>query len=89
MIQLSVSVKMVDRDAATYPVTPRVQVDFERHFKTTITKAFSQDPSMEHLYWLGWKSMHASGEVVKDFDGWLNGLESVSPDVDGDVPLEG
>ena len=33
--------------------------------------------------------MHAAGEVVKDFDGWLNQLESVSPDVDGDVPLEG
>lgn len=89
MITLSVNVKMSDGSGGTYPVTPRVQVDFERRYKTTIIAAFSSDPSIEHLCWLGWAAMKNAGEVVKLFDEWLDQVDSVEPDVGDAVPLAG
>lgn len=88
MIKLSVSVEMTDGRAGTYPVTPRVQVDFEREFKSPMIAAFAGEPRMEHIYWLGWRAMHAAGEVVKPFDKWLEDVESVMPDGVPDVPLD-
>ena len=64
-------------EAGTYPVTPVVQVAFEREFKTGMGKAFQTDMRSEHIYWLAWKAMHAAGKVVKPFDGWLGELASV------------
>lgn len=87
MIKLSISVEMTDDRAGVYPVTPRVQVDFEREHKRSLVAAFSDEPSMEHLYWLGWRSMKAAGETSQTFDGWLDEVASVSPEGADDVPL--
>lgn len=83
MISLSVTVELVDGDVSKYPVTPRVQVDFERQFKVAMIEAFADAPKMEHLYWLGWKASHAGGAVVKPFDGWLDTVVSVRPEDGG------
>lgn len=87
MIDLSLTITMVDQEPATFRVTPKVQVEFERHFKVAIAGAFVNDPHVEHLYWLGHASMRSAGMVVKPFDGWLDGLESVKPEVGN--PLAG
>lgn len=87
MIKLAMKVQMADDREAVYQVTPRVQVDFERQFKRSLVAAFSDEPSMEHLYWLGWRSMKAAGEQVANFDNWLDEVESVSPEGADDVPL--
>ena len=70
----------------TYPVTPVVQVAFEREFKTGMGKAFQTDMRSEHVYWLGWKAMHAAGKVVKPFDGWLGELAAVEIVTDSSGP---
>lgn len=69
-----------------YQAGPKVQVAFEREWKIGMPKAFSNDQRMEHLYWLAWKAQQASGAVVKPFDGWLEGVESVEI-VEADRPL--
>jgi hypothetical protein len=76
MINITLRVQTNDK-TGEYPVTPMVQVAFEREWKVGLAKAFNQDQKMEHMYWLGWKSMNAAGEVVKPFDGWLNTVQSV------------
>lgn len=88
MITLSIEVVMADGTSDAYPVTPRVQVEFERHFKTSMIGAFSGEPHIEHLYWMGWRSMHAAGHVVKPFDQWLEQVASVSPVDEGATPLD-
>lgn len=86
MIKMSVSVE-TSNGTASYAVTPRVQVEFERQFKLPLIKAFTDDPSLEHLYWLGWRSVKAAGEQVPAFDEWLDTVEAVTPEGGDDVPL--
>lgn len=69
-----------------YQVGPKVQVAFEREWKIGMPKALTNEQRMEHLYWLGWKAMHTAGVVVKPFDAWLDGVDSVEV-VDGESPL--
>jgi len=70
-----------------FTVTPKVQVEFERHFKTGVGKAFQQEQKVEHMYWLAWKSVHAAGVAVKPFDSWLDDVTDVQM-VEDTVPLD-
>jgi hypothetical protein len=58
-----------------YPVTPKVEVEFERKFGVGIGKAFEQQ-KREHQHYLAWLAVKASGVVVKPFDGWLEEVEN-------------
>ena len=69
-----------------YTVGPKVQVAFEREWKTGLPKAFSTEQRMEHMYWIAWKAQHAAGVAVKPFDTWLDSVENVEV-VEGDRPL--
>lgn len=69
-----------------YQVGPKVQVAFEREWKTGLPKAFSTEQRMEHMYWIAWKAQHAAGVPVKPFDSWLDTVENVEV-VEGDRPL--
>ena len=69
-----------------YTVGPKVQVAFEREWKTGLPKAFSTEQRMEHMYWIAWKAQQAAGVVVKPFDTWLDSVENVEV-VEGDRPL--
>jgi len=73
-------------DTNDYTVGPKVQVAFEREWKMGMPKALANEQRMEHLYWLAWKATQNSGAVVKPFDGWLDGVESVEV-VEADSPL--
>lgn len=85
MISLTLRVTVAG-DSHEYQVGPKVQVAFEREWKTGLPKAFSSEQRMEHLYWLGWKAQQSSGAVVKPFDGWLETVDSVEV-VEADSPL--
>jgi hypothetical protein len=85
MINLTLRVE-TENGSGDYQVGPKVQVAFEREWKVGMPKAFNTEQKMEHLYWLAWKAVHASGEVVKPFDGWLDSVTSVEI-VGGDDPL--
>jgi hypothetical protein len=67
----------------SYPITPKVQVEFERQFKVGLAKAFQDDVRVEYLYWIAWKASHAAGKVVKPFDSWLDEVVDVQLE---DVP---
>ena len=85
MISLTLRITIAG-DSNEYQVGPKVQVAFEREWKTGLPKAFASDQRMEHLYWLGWKAQSSAGVVVKPFDGWLETVESVEV-VEGADPL--
>lgn len=88
MQRWTVSVTHTDSaEASTYPVTPAVQVAFERNFKTGIGKAFSEEQRIEHVYWLGWKAEHAAGVTVPLFDPWLETVAEI--DINGgEIPFD-
>jgi hypothetical protein len=77
MISWSITVIKSDGTTETYPVTPRVIVAFERHFKTGLGHAFANDQKLEHVYWLAWEAERASGKVVKLFDEYLDTVANV------------
>jgi len=64
-------------EVVTVPVTPRAAVNFERHFKVSLTKAITEQEMMEHWFYLAWECVRLSGRVVKPFDGWLEDVQSV------------
>lgn len=73
---VSLSCKVwVDGTENEYPVTPKVEVEFERKFGIGIGKAFEQQ-KREHQHYLAWLAVKASGAVVKPFDGWLETVEN-------------
>lgn len=88
MLTLSIDVNMTDGASGTYAVTPRVQVDFEREFDTSIISAFNDEPKLAHLYWLGWRSMKFAKATDLDFDQWLDRVAAVAPEGLDDVPLD-
>lgn len=87
MITAQAKITKIDGTSASYPVTPKVIVEFERHFKTGLQAAFLNDQHMEHTFWLGWKAEHLAGQVVKPFDGWLDEVARVEL-VDESHPLD-
>lgn len=67
----------VNGDEIVAPITPKSAIDFERHFKMGLPKAFTTEQKMEHLFWLGWACVKATGRVVKPFDQWLEQVQNV------------
>lgn len=88
MLGLRLKVVTVDGELGEFAVTPKVQVEFERHFKIGVGKAFQQEQRVEHMYWLAWKSVHAAGHQVKPFDSWLDEIVDVQMAEDIAVPLD-
>ncbi len=81
---VSLSCKVwIDGQDYDYPVTPKVEVDFERKFGVGIGKAF-QEQKREHQHYLAWLAVKASGAVVKPFDGWLETVENTEVSVETD-----
>ncbi|HEY7824858.1 MAG TPA: hypothetical protein VIG24_18610 [Acidimicrobiia bacterium] len=73
---VSLSCKVsIGGSVSEFPVTPKVEVEFERKFGMGIGKAF-QEMKREHQHYLCWLAMKQSGAIVKPFDGWLDEIES-------------
>jgi ribulose bisphosphate carboxylase small subunit len=85
MISMTLRV-VTDSSSGEYQVGPKVQVAFEREWKVGLPKAFGDQQRLEHLYWIAWKAVEASGAVVKPFDAWLDTVQSVEM-VGQDGPL--
>lgn len=87
MMGLKLRVVTTEGELGEFVVTPKVQVEFERHFKIGVGKAFAQEQRVEHMYWLAWKAVHAAGHNVKPFDSWLDAVVDVQM-VDDAAPLD-
>lgn len=88
MLGLRLRVVTTAGELGEFPLTPKVQVEFERHFKIGVGKAFQQEQKVEHMYWLAWKAVHAAGVPVKPFDSWLDDVVDVQMAEDSASPLE-
>ena len=73
--------------AYTVAISLKTAIAFEREFKTTLSGAFSQDPSIEHIAWLAWTATKEQGRVVKLFDEWVADLKDITLVDDTPDPL--
>lgn len=87
MISARAKITKTDGTVDSHPITPKVIVSFERHFKMGLQAAFIDNQHMEHTFWLGWEAERAAGKVVKPFDGWLDDIASVEL-IDESGPLD-
>ena len=81
------TVTMTGEPPVVVAVTPRVILDFEREFKVGLVGAMSNEMRLEQMFWLGWKSMHRAGHVVRPFDAWCEDLEDIELQVES-APLD-
>lgn len=88
MINIRMRVSTTEGPQGEFAISPKVQVEFERQYKTGIGKAFENDLKMEHIYWLGWKAMHYAGRVVKPFDSWLDEIVEIEVVNESTGPLD-
>ena len=76
MAVMKMKVMLKDREPVTVDITPRVIVDAEEHFGTSMVAMF-QDLSMKRLTWLAWKAMLTGGYEVKTYEPFVNDLVEV------------
>ena len=69
-------------------ITPKVQVEFERHYGLGIAKAFSEEQKIEHIYFLAWKAMQYAGLTASQFDAWLDDVVDVEISGGEESPLD-
>jgi len=90
MQSFQVKITKQSGEAASYLVTPKVIVAFERAHKVGLAKALSENQKLSDIYWLGWESERTnaagSGEIVPAFDAWLDHVQSVEL-VEADAPF--
>lgn len=88
MIGAAIRIVLPD-ETVVVPITARVAINFERQFKEGLIKAFREHERFEHLYFLAWEALKASGRVVKPFEEFVNQVVKVSFAPEADViPLE-
>ncbi len=76
---LKIKVKLVNESEQVFSLRPRIIVEFEQKYGKGLAKLISEDQKLEHIYFLAWLSLRASGKVVKPFgNDFLDTLESVN-----------
>jgi hypothetical protein len=74
-----VNVLYSDGRQESYPVTPKVELTFEKAHRLPVhPKTFEGANGTSLVYSLAWEAMRASkkNEVVKAMDGWVDDLEA-------------
>ncbi|MGH7721505.1 MAG: hypothetical protein ACRENL_01550 [Candidatus Dormibacteria bacterium] len=80
-------VARADGSVDRYPVTPRVDLNFERGRKTGLGIAFSGPGGGENVYWLGWYAEKAAGGVIAAFEEWIDQVSSVEVETEPIAPF--
>ena len=76
---LFIKVKTNDGTDATFPLRPRIIVEFEQKFGKGLAKLIGEEQKLEHIYFLAWSAMKHNGRVVKPFGpDFLDTLEEVT-----------
>jgi hypothetical protein len=88
MSVMKLRVTPLEGDPVSVPVTPKVIVAAERHFKKGMGQLFSgENVTFEALAWAAWQAMLFGGHQVKTFDLWLDGVASIDSEEDETVPF--
>jgi len=88
MAVLKMKVAYADGRSSEIIVTPRAQVETERHFKST-EQASNQ--RIESHYYLAWASLHYAGKEASDFEAFLStvaDVEEVDPKVEDENSVD-
>jgi hypothetical protein len=86
MAQLKVT--RASGEIQTFPITPIIEVAFEKWAKGGFSKIFRDNERATDIYWLAWECIRRSGEIVKphdsdDFLGTLKSVEVIDDDPNG------
>jgi hypothetical protein len=88
MALMTLKVVPTEGDAVAVPVTPKVIVACERHFKKGMGQLFeASNVTYEALAWAAHQAMLQSGYEVKTFDAWLDGIDEITTEDTPEVPL--
>jgi hypothetical protein len=88
MALMTLKVVPSDGDAVAVPVTPKVIVACERHFKKGMGELFAAgSASYEAMAYAAHQAMLQSGHEVKTFDAWLDGIDEISTEDTPTIPL--
>lgn len=74
MAQMKLKVTYVDGRETEIVVSPKAQVETERHFKST-DQASAQ--RIESHYFMAWAALHYAGQEPADFDAFLGTIADV------------
>lgn len=69
-------------------ITPKVQMYYERVYKTPLSKA--AEIGNTAMFQLAWEAVRANGNgrVIPDFETWVDGLEAVDVELEDIRPTE-
>jgi hypothetical protein len=88
MALMTLKVIPAQGDAVAVPVTPKVIVACERHFKKGMGELFAAgSASYEAMAYAAHQAMLQSGHEVKTFDAWLDGIDEITTEDTPTVPL--
>ena len=59
MAQLKIT--MADGEIKTFPITPTIEVAFEKYAKGGFSKIFRENERATDIYWLAWKVLEKEG----------------------------
>lgn len=80
---LFIKVKTNDGTDDIFSLRPRLIVDFEQKYSKGLAKLLGEEQKLEHVYYLAWLALRASGKIIKPFGpDFLDTLESVSLETD-------
>lgn len=89
----TITVRHTDGTTSSAPITPTVQVAFERHFKCGVQVLAEPDTlRLEYIYWMAWQATTAGRPNRPEFDVWLDTVEEIEQNEeqeDGPSPLGG
>lgn len=88
MALMTLKVVPAEGTAVSVPVTPKVIVACERHFKKGMGELFAAgSASYEAMAFAAHQAMLQSGHEVKTFDAWLDGIDEITTEDTPTVPL--
>lgn len=76
MARVKLKVTYCDGRVVESIVSPKAEVDFERHFGTSVNKA-GRDMHQQYYYYLAWAGLHYAGREPNDFDTFLGTIDEV------------
>lgn len=86
-MKINLRVEYTDGSAAEATASAADLVAFETKFEIAVTN-LEQNMKYTYLLWLAWHSLFRKKVTDKDFDSWVDLVESVAPS-DLDPKLEG
>ena len=86
--RMCVRIAYSDGHVSRSAISPKVQMGFERQYKTSLAKLSDDPAATTRLYQLAWEAERAGGALIKDFDSWLEEIEAVDIELEEIRPFD-